>query len=483
MNDRAEPLVIQAISALQRGDRQGAAALIEQELRTGEGSPQRMRSVSRLAAQIGEIEMTIEASRRAASSASIEAALGYWGTLASYGRSSEAIAELKRQPSTVQNHPLILHFRGTVATVFGRFDEAQEMFRRALAQAPAALQTWFALAMIKNFSVDDADLLAMERLERQPGGDPEGRASLFYALGKAREDCGDLDRAFQSYTDGAILRRQLEPYDNERFRVAADEAIRDYTPDSLAKLLPSRFEGQRSLFVTGLPRSGTTLTEQILLAHSAVIDGGEVNLVKPALIPTIDLGWKGAIDYQQRLSGDADPWGKVAGDYRRFLDMRFQSPGLVVDKSLGQSHFIGLLLHSLPDARIAWLRRSPEDIALSCFRTHFATGLGWTWSLTDIADHMRADDLLFDHWRLLYPDRILVVPYEELVHSPASWGRRLQEHFGLAVEKGVETLPRHDRAVTTASVSQVRQPISTSRIGQATAFERQLKPFSERYYR
>ena len=481
MNDPSKPFVLQAIHALQSGDRRGAAALIKQELGTGAGSPQRMRSVARLAAEIGEIEISIEASRRAASSGLIEEALGYWGTLASYGRSSEALTELKRHPSAVHNHPSVLHFRGTVATVFGRFDEAQELFRRALAQAPAALQTWFALAMIKTFSVGDADLLAMERLERQPGGDPEGRASLYYALGKAREDCGDPGRAFEFYTNGATLRRRQEPYDNARFRTAADDAIRDYTPDSLATLVPSGFTGLRSLFVTGLPRSGTTLTEQILLANSAVVDGGEVNLVKPALIPTLDFGWTGAIAYQQRLR-DPDPWGKIGRDYGRFIDMRFQSPGLVVDKSLGQSQFIGLLLHALPDARIAWLRRSPEDIALSCFRTHFATGLGWTWSLTDIADHMRADDRLFDHWCGLFPDRILVVPYEELVHSPESWGRRLQEHFGLAVEPGVEKLPRHDRAVATASVSQVRQPISTSRIGQSAAFERQLRPFREHYY-
>ena len=481
MSETSQPFVLQAIHALQTGDRRSAATLIERELSAGEGSPHRMRSVSRLAAQIGEIEMSIEASRRAASSGSIEEALGYWGILASYGRSSEALTELQRQPSAVQNHPSVLHFRGTVSTVFGRFDEAQEVFRRALVQAPAALQTWFALAMIKTFSVGDADLLAMERLERQPGGDPEGRASLYYALGKAREECGDLDPAFEFYTKGAMLRRRQEPYDNERFRIATDEAIRDFTADSLSKLVPSGCAGQRSLFVTGLPRSGTTLTEQILLANSAVVDGGEVNLVKPALIPTLDFGWTGAISYQQRLR-DADPWGKIGRDYGRFIDMRFQSPGLVVDKSLGQSHLVGLLLHALPDARIAWLRRSPEDIALSCFRTHFATGLGWTWSLTDIADHMRADDRLFNHWRSLFPDRILVVPYEELVHLPESWGRRLQEHFGLAVEPGVEKLPRHDRAVATASVSQVRQPISTSRIGQAAAFERQLKPFRERYY-
>jgi hypothetical protein len=141
-----------------------------------------------------------------------------------------------------------------------------------------------------------------------------------------------------------------------------------------------------------------------------------------------------------------------------------------------------LILHILPDARIAWLRRAPEDVALSCFRTYFATGLRWTWSLTDIADHMRPEDRLFEHWRALFPERILVVPYEELVSAPGKWSERLQRHFGLPLEPGLETLPREGRAIRTASVSQVREPISTTRIGQASAFERHLKPFRERYF-
>jgi hypothetical protein len=155
----------------------------------------------------------------------------------------------------------------------------------------------------------------------------------------------------------------------------------------------------------------------------------------------------------------------------------------VVDKSLGQSLIIGTMLHALPDARIAWLRRSPEDVALSCFSTYFSRGLPWTWSLADIADTMRVEDLLFAHWRDLFPERILVVPYEELVHAPSEWARRLQQHFGLPVEPGIEARSKTDRAIGSASVSQARQPISTARVGRSAAYERHLQPFRDRYYR
>jgi tetratricopeptide (TPR) repeat protein len=374
----------------------------------------------------------------------------------------------------------VLHVRGNIANQLGRVEAAQELFRRALAKSPAAIQTWFALAMIKTFKAGDPDLAAMERLEQAPGAQPEARASLCYGLGKAWEDCADADRAFQYYSKGAALVRLQRPFDIKGYCSAAEDVIRDFAPDNPKKFTASGFEGQRSLFVTGLPRSGTTLTEQMLIGHSAVADGAELGLFPTALIPLLGGSFADALRYQQ--STPSDPWGEIARDYAHLVDLRFQSSSLVIDKSLGQSLLTGLILHSMPDARIVWLRRNPDDVALSCFRTYFTAGLAWTCSLADIADYMRSEDRLFEHWCSIYPDRILVVPYEELVRSPTSWFEQLQRHFGLPVEVGVEDLARKERAVSTASVTQVRQPISTSRVGQAANFERQLKPFRDRYY-
>jgi hypothetical protein len=369
--------------------------------------------------------------------------------------------------------------RGNFAGQFGRFDEAQELFRRELARNPSAVHAWLPLAMIKKFTRCDPDIAAMERLERMPGVPAEPRGSLCYALGKAWEDCGDGDRAFEYYSKGAGLVRSQRPFDIEGYSAAADEVIRDFTAENITSLTPSNLERQRSLFVTGLPRSGTTLTEQMLVDHSALADGAELNLFITALIPLMGTAFGDAVRYQ-RQSNEADPWGEIARDYAHLVDVRFTSSNLVVDKSLGQSLLTGLILHSMPDARIAWLRRDPEDVALSCFRTYFPAGLAWTYSLTDIADYMRAEDRLFEHWRSIFPDRILVVPYEELVSSPRSWSERLQMHFGLDVELPTEG-SRKERSIQTASVGQVRETITTSRIGQAAAFERQLKPFRDHY--
>jgi tetratricopeptide (TPR) repeat protein len=478
----SKPFFVQALDALTSGDRRGAASLLARQIREGNTSVGNLRSVISLAEHIGETGLAIEASRLSVVPDSIESRLGYWAMLATHGHPEEAAAEIERQPSAIRDNRLVLHFRGTLATQFGRFGEAEDRFRRALvgAPAPAAMRTWFALAMIKRFKADDPDIDSMERLAQDPHAPSDASTCLDYGLGKACEDIGDIDRAFACYARGAARRRQDQPFDGEAYRRTAEAVIAGFSAANLQKLARSGFERQRSLFVTGLPRSGTTLIEQVLRSHPAVADGAELNLFSAAMIPTRGVGIDAAFAYQRRSTG-ADPWGEIAADYARLVDRRFGSRELVIDKSLGQSLIAGHILHAMPHARIAWLRRDPQDVALSCFSTFFATGLPWTWSLTDIAAFMRIEDRLFEHWRRVFPDRILTVPYEGFVTAPDVWTPRLQRHFGLPVIEGLESAPR-EGVVGTASAGQVRQPISTTRVGRAKAFERHLEPFSELYF-
>ena len=142
---------------------------------------------------------------------------------------------------------------------------------------------------------------------------------------------------------------------------------------------------------------------------------------------------------------------------------------------------MGLLLHSLPDAKIVWLRRNAEDAAISCFRTFFTEPIPWSWSLADIGAYFRIEDRLHAHWSSLFPDRILTVPYEELVGDPEAWIRRILAHVGLEEEPGVFQPHQTKRSVMTASVQQVRAPISTRRVGAAEAYERYMSAFRAAY--
>lgn len=474
----SKPLLLQAIDALKSGEREEAVALLRRDLAQGPPDGERWRSVIMLAQRIGEVELQLEAGRRYAATppATLPRLLQHWGDLAALGRSAEALAALDAVPAALQDHPALLHFRATILGSAGDAAEAEALYRRALAIQPDQLQSWFALAMLKRFNARDPDLRLMEQLlPHARGAEPALQARYLYGLAKAWDDAGDASRAFALYREGAALRRAVDKPDLAAVERMADALIRDFTPAALDRLVPSTVVDRRALFVNGLPRSGTTLVEQILTSHSAVTDGGEINLMRGALLPTLDYSLTGAARYQQRRPDD--PWGAVARTYHRLLGERFGADGLIVDKTLGQSHVAGLLLHTLPAARMVWLRRDGEDTALSTFRSFFTSSVPWSWSLADIGHFHRIEARLHAHWQALFPDRILTVPYEELVRAPEEWIGRILAHFGLPMEEQVFTPHLTRREVRTASVQQVRAPIGTAAIGKARPYRAELEEY------
>jgi tetratricopeptide (TPR) repeat protein len=478
VSDPVRALAARATDALRRGDRDAIRAELERALANVGASSATLHTIVQLADNISEIDIAIEAARRLALTGSIEALTSYWSLLIAYGRGPDAESEMRQQPTSVVKHPSTLYLMGKIAAEWGRFEEAEILLREALAAAPTMAAAWISIASIKRFKSDDPDIHTMQQLVARLS--PDASATLHYALGKAWEDCGDFVRAFAAYSAGSAIRRRQAGFDVARFRSAANAAIEGYTPQNLARLGEPIFHDERALFVTGLPRSGTTLVEQVLRTHTAVVDGAECNLFSAAVLRTRGLRYDDALAYQS--SRQVDPWGTIVRDYARLLEMRFAEPGRVVDKSLSQSLLIGLLLHSMPDARIAWLRRDPADVAISSFATQFDSGLGWSWSLEDIADYMRAEDRLFSHWRRVFPERILEVPYEQFVAAPDIWAVNLQRHFKLEIETGIERRVRGGKSIDTASLSQARQPISTKFVGRAGRFGRQMRPFTDRYY-
>lgn len=479
----SKPLVLQAVEALKAGDRNRALFCLREELRTGPASGDRWRSVDMLAQQIGEIEIAIEAAKRFAATQplSLQRLVHYWSTLATFGREEEAEKQIARLPKEAQAHPDVLQIRGTLATDGGRFDEAEKHFRALIAAPTSPERGWFPLSMIKKFRPDDPDIETMEKIRPLLGQvDPDARARFLYGLGKAYGDANDHDRSFACYREGAAIRRTIDRYDRAGTEAFVETLIRDFTPEAMTSLVPSGVEGSRALFVNGLPRSGSTLVEQILASHSAVADGGEINLVAPSLIPAGRRDLAGALAYQER-SPSEDPWGDCARTYERLIAERFGANGLIVDKSLVQSHVMGLLLHMLPDARVVWMRRDPEDSAWSIFRNFFTRSVPWGWDLEDIAHFMRLEDRLHAHWTEVFEDRILTVRYEQLAQSPEDWIPRILDHVGLPHEEAVFRSHETKRRVKTASVAQVRAPISTKAIGQAEAVSEHLAPFRAAY--
>jgi tetratricopeptide (TPR) repeat protein len=484
MNFSASDPLAQAVRRLQANDRAGAASIIvklaEQDAPLGD----RWGDVANLAATLGEVTTARAAMRRYVAMApyDIERRLAYGAMLAQLGHVAGAIRATEAfLPNASRLDARLHHLIGTGYAQLGETEAALGHLREAIRlseQPELTAVSWLTIADLKLFEADDSDITAMESLAEELG--ETASSALLYALGKAYNDLGDIDRAFETYARGARLVRARSAYDAAGSRRFVAEVIAGFTAEDLAKLPPTGVTSDRPIFVLGMPRSGTTLVEQILASHAEVVDGAELNLFR---IATMDLGGYAPADITRmayRPDG-AEAWTRFGEAYLHLLNERFGPTGRVVDKTLNHSRFVGVIRQVLPNARFVWMRRSPGDVALSCFRSHFADGLSWSWSLEDIGHYMTDEDRLYEHWSQLFPDAILTVPYEELVTDPKSWIARILEHCGLPFQDDLGDFHSTERAVITTSASQVRQPINTRAIDQWKRYEKHLAPFFAAY--
>jgi tetratricopeptide (TPR) repeat protein len=436
--------------------------------------------VAHIAADQGEMSLSRQAMERfvEASGGHPMARYQQVGLLARGGALRQAYDVLCALPEDVPDPAVNAYSRGAAALPLGDVDEARRQLERVTVLRPELGQAWLPLSTLIDFA-DEPDLaeriVAAERA--MEGAAPAARAVYYHALGKAYGDLREHSLAFAAFERGARLKRAGNAYDRERDRVEALEAVRGYDAEGIAAIAREQREPTaRSIFVTGLPRSGTTLVEQILASHSAVSDGAEINRLR---ILARDTGGAAYPELARYVA--AHGTAPAAQLWAHWLDDRFPELGRVVDKSMDTSRFLGLAAALLPEAPLIWLTRDPLDCAWSCFRTHFLAGVPWTCDLADIAFHFRIEEHLLARWRDILGERLLVVPYEALVADPATWIRHILGHCGLAEEPGVFAPHENRRAVTTSSVMQVRKPINRAAVGSAEPYRAFLAPFIEAY--
>jgi hypothetical protein len=354
-------------------------------------------------------------------------------------------------------------------------DEGRALLDIVVRDRPGWGPAWLTLAATGNLANDpigDRLLADAAAAERQP---PADLARYCYALGKLHADRGEHAAAFAAYDRGARLLRKAVPYSRAGNADNARQAMSGFSAARSAG--PPRAPTSRPIFVTGLPRSGTTLVEQILTSHSAVADGGEISLMHHLAVEVGGVSGE-ALDAYLTKRGPLDG---LADLYLHLLSERFGSEGRIVDKTIDNSRFLGLIAASLPDAPLIWMRRDPVDSAWACFRTFFIHGVAWSYDLADIAHHFRLEDALLAHWQEKLGDRLLVVPFTEFVDDPERWIRRLLAHCGLAEEPGVFAFHETDRVVATASGLQVRRPINREGVGVAEPYRGFMAPFLDAY--
>jgi tetratricopeptide (TPR) repeat protein len=391
-------------------------------------------------------------------------------------RQEEALAAYERAALLKPDEAGLRISAGHLQKTLGRRPESEASYKAALALDPARAEAWWSLADLKNYVFSDAEIAEMQRLLASGKQPRSNEAHLQFALGKAFEQRSAYAQAFAHYAAGNALRRLDEPFDIEVFERRCARIRAFYDAGFFAAHRGSGSLSPAPIFIVGLPRSGSTLLEQILASHSQVEGTMELPNILNMVAQFDDLAANR--DGYPETVGQAS-FAQLAALGCRYLEETAplrSGRARFTDKLPNNFSHIGLITAILPRAVVIDARRHPMDACFSTFKQNFAEGQTFSYDLTDLGRYYRCYLSLMDHWDAVLPGRVLRVQYEELVREPESNIRRLLEHCGLDFEPACLNFHATRRAVRTPSAEQVRQPLYSSGVGYWRHFARELAP-------
>ena len=398
---------------------------------------------------------------------------------AAAGRYEEALGAFDSALSNAPSHVGALCGRGNVCRTIGDQAGAIAAFRRSIEADPLHAEAYWNLANLKTFRFEDSEvegMLALAGDERIP---PEGQVQLNNALGLEFDRRAQYGRAFEFIDRGNRLRREREFYD----RVENEEMI-----DMLIEVFSKQFLDENQgygdpdpapIFIVGLPRSGSTLIEQILSSHSMVDGTHELRELGLTIKSSPKLSGRGRRYPKTVPQLSQDEFRRLGREYMERTRRHRGSRPLFTDKNPNNYMHLGLLHLILPNAKIINAKRHPLDSCLGCYKQLFAQGQPFTYDLTELGEHCLQYQRLMDHWHAVLPGKALDVQYEEVVADLEAQVRRILAHCGLGWEENCLRFHETSRAVKSASSEQVRQPIYSSAVSAWRHYERHLGPLIE----
>ncbi|MDR3405237.1 MAG: sulfotransferase [Chthoniobacter sp.] len=371
---------------------------------------------------------------------------------------------------------------GMVLQEIGRLDEAKESFARAVAIDPRRPDYYLRLVRAGDVLPGDRHLRQMLALADEIDSLKEAdQISLHFALAKALADIGEHQRSFEHVMAGNALKRHSVPYDTVREAENLDRIRQVFTPELLRDRSGHGLASRVPVLIVGMPRSGSTLIEQMLASHPDVFGAGETDALERAMR---DSGARTcAKPFPDSLPDWADDQLRATAEHylRRLIALASAQSERrrirrITDKMLSNFHYLGLIHLVMPNARIIHACRDPVDTCLSCFSLLFEK-LPFTYDLGELGRHYRAYTQLMEYWRRALPaESILDVHYEDVVRDPETAVRQILTHCGLAWNDACLRFYETKRPVRTASVVQVRQPIYQKSVGRWRPNEAQLHP-------
>lgn len=369
---------------------------------------------------------------------------------------------------------------GHVLKTIGRQEEGIAAYRAAKELRPNFGEIHYSLSNLKTFRFDADEIADMEHRLENSKLSTESVVHFAFTLGKAHEDLGNFDKAFEYYAKANQAHRESVAYDPVQTEIVHARIRELFDRDLFAKAAAGQFGCQEAapIFILGLPRSGSTLLEQILASHSQVDGTSE--------LPDLSLVIQSLTDAERGTTypGAVTSLGNeeltALGEQYIRQTMRHRSgAAFFTDKMPNNFPHIGLIQLILPNAKIIDARRHPLDSCLGCFKQHFAKGQTFTYDLFELGEFYMEYEKMMAHWDSVLPGRVLHVQYEEVVADLESQVRRLLDYCELPFEDACINFHETQRAVRTASSEQVRQPIYSGSVNTWRKFESHLQPLVE----
>lgn len=393
------------------------------------------------------------------------------------GHRSDAIEQYEKSLGIDPNYAEGHYDLGVVYQEIGDQEKALKSFRRAIALDRRLTKSWHAIVSHSRSDLNDEDVQTMQQsLSSSSEHSPEQRMHLEFALGKVREVDSDYEEAIKHYHAANRLRRAAVDYSVERDEITFENIKATFDSDFLDHWSEVGVSDETPIFIIGMPRSGTTLAEQILASHSSVFGGGELLTLPRVISERIPM--QDGVDYTAALETvSASDLKFIANRYISLLRRLHGEVHHITDKLPTNFLNLGLIKILFPNARVIHCTRDPRDTCYSIYKHYFsARGHHYAYDMEDLGHYYNLYASLMAHWKQSFPGGFFDLNYELMVEEQETTTRALLEACGLPWDPACLKFHKTARPVATISASQVRQPIYTGSVGVWRKYEESLAP-------